>query len=140
MRYASLQDMITRFSERRLVEMTDRFDPPSEEIDESVVDKALQDACDRIDGYVRAVYALPLAEAPAMLRGLAEDIAFFLLYEEPTDEARKRYQEAFATLRDISTGKVKLPVAQGEETPSRPSVIQTSSQPRRMSRDSLRGL
>ncbi|QQQ19675.1 DUF1320 domain-containing protein [Brevundimonas vitis] len=140
MAYATLQDLITRYGEQRLIEMTDRFDPPAEVIDEGVVAKALQDASDRIDGYVRVVYALPLTETPAMLRGLAEDIAFFLLYEEPTDEARKRYTEAVATLRDISAGRVKLPIAQGAESPSRPAVVHVTSQPRRFSRQSMGGL
>ncbi len=140
MAYATLQDLKTRFSERRLVELTDRFDPPAEVIDESVTAKALADASDRIDGYVRAVYALPLAETPAMLRGLCEDIALFLLYEEPTDEARKRYLEAVATLRDISAGRVKLPIAQGAETPTRPDVLTVQSEPRTFSRGSMRGL
>ncbi len=140
MAYATLQDMITRYSERRLVELTDRFDPPSEEIDETVVTKALTDASDLIDGYVRTTYSLPLTETPAVLRGLTEAIAFFLLYEEPTDEARKRYLEAVATLRDISAGRVKLPIAQGAETPSRNDVIVRQGEARVFSRQSMRDL
>jgi phage gp36-like protein len=138
--YATLQDLITRFSERRLIQLTDRFVPPAEVIDESVTAEAIQHAGDLIDGYVRAIYALPFQTVPALLNGLACDIAYFRLFQEPTDEARKRYDDALRTLRDISAGKIKLPVADGQDAPSRPDVIRATAQPRLFNRDSLRGL
>lgn len=140
MAYATLQDLITRFSERRLIQLTDRFDPPAEVIDESVTAEALQHAGDLIDGYVRGVYALPFETVPPLLNGLACDIAYFRLFQEPTEEARKRYEDALRTLRDIAAGKIKLPVDGGQDAPSRPDVIRSTAQPRRFSRDSLRGL
>jgi len=97
-------------------------------------------AGDLIDGYVRAIYALPFQTVPALLNGLACDIAYFRLFQEPTDEARKRYDDALRTLRDISAGKIKLPVADGQDAPSRPDVIRATAQPRLFNRDSLRGL
>jgi phage gp36-like protein len=120
--YATLQDLITRFSERRLIQLTDRFVPPAEVIDESVTAEALQHAGDLIDGYVRAIYALPFQTVPPLLNGLACDIAYFRLFQEPTEEARKRYEDA---LRDA---------------PSRPDVIRATAQTRLFSRDTLTGL
>ncbi|NBB51499.1 DUF1320 domain-containing protein [Rhizobium sp. CRIBSB] len=140
MAYATLQDLITRFSERRLIQLTDRFDPPAEVIDEAVTAEALKHAADLIDGYVRGAYSLPFASVPPILNGLACDIAWFRLFQEPTDEARKRYDDALRTLRDISTGKIKLPIEGGVEAPSRSDVIVRQGEPRQFSRTSLRGL
>lgn len=140
MRYATLDNLKTRFSERRLIQLTDRFTPPAGSIDETVTTEALKHADDMIDGYVRTRYKLPLAEIPAMLCGIACDIAYFRLFQEPTDEARKRYEDAQRQLRDISTGKLALPVTGGQEAPSKPAVILTTAEPRRMSRRSLGGM
>ena len=140
MPYATLQDLITRFSERRLIQLTDRFDPPTEVIDESVTAEALKHADDLIDGYVRGAYTLPFAMVPPILNGVAADIAYFRLFQEPTEEARKRYDDALRTLRDISGGKIKLPVEGGAEAPSRPDVLRVQSEDRIFSRSSMRGM
>lgn len=140
MAYATLNDLITRFSEKRLVQLTDRFDPPANVIDESVTAEALQHADDLIDGYVRDRYALPFAEIPPILNGLAADIAYFRLFQEPTEEARKRYEDALRTLRDIGGGKIKLPVAGGAEAPSRNDVLIRQGEDRLFSRQSMKGL
>ncbi len=139
MAYATLQDLITRFSERRLIQLTDRFQPPAQVIDETVTAEALKHAGDLIDGYVRAAYALPLSPVPPILNGLACDIAYFRLFQEPTDEARKRYDDAQRTLRDISAGKIKLPVEGGAEPASRSDVIVRQGNPRLFSRPSMGG-
>lgn len=140
MAYATLQDLITRFSERRLIQLTDRLDPPAEAVDVTVVAEALTHADDLIDGYVRGTYALPFAVVPPILNGLACDIAWFRLFQEPTEEARKRYEDALRSLRDIAAGKIKLPVEGGAEAPSRPDVIVRQGEARQFSRSSLRGL
>lgn len=140
MAYATLQDLITRVGERRLIQLTDRFVPPAEVIDESVTAEALQHADDLIDGYVRTVASLPFAQIPPILNGLACDIAYFRLFLEPTEEARKRYDDAIRTLRDISQGRIKLPVEGGAEAPSRPAVILEASSDRLFSRRSMRGM
>lgn len=140
MAYSTLQDLITRFSERRLIQLTDRFDPPAEVIDETVTAEALKHADDLIDGYVRGVYSLPFAAVPPMLNGLAADIAYFRLFQEPTEEARKRYEDALRTLRDISSGKIKLPVEGGADAPSRPDVLRIQSEPRIFSRSKMSGM
>lgn len=140
MAYATLENLKTRFSERRLIQLTDRFTPPANAIDETVTAEALKHADDMIDGYVRTRYDLPFAQIPAMLNGIACDIAYFRLFQEPTEEARNRYKEAQAQLRDIASGKLTLPVADGQEAPSKPAVILTTAEPRRMSRGRLEGM
>lgn len=140
MAYAVLQDLITRFSERRLIQLTDRFDPPAQVIDETVTSDALKHADDLIEGYVRDRYALPFAATPPILNGVACDIAYFRLFQEPTDEARKRYDEALRTLRDIAKGLIKLPVEGGVEAPSRATVVTSRQSERLFDRCTLRGL
>ena len=55
MRYATQKDMIDRFGEEDLITLTDRADrakPPTGKIDAKVLNKALSDAADLIDGYL----------------------------------------------------------------------------------------
>lgn len=139
MAYAAVQDLIAAYGERKLIQLTDRAEPPAEVVDELVAGAALTDATDLIDGYVRGAYALPLASTPPVLRTLCADIAWFrLMGDSPTEEARKRYEDALRQLRDISAGRIKLPVEGGAEPAARPSVIQTTGSSRLFSRESLR--
>lgn len=68
------------------------------------------DAASLIDGYLASRYALPLLYVPALITGLAADIARFKLWgQRAPDEVRKRYEDALAQLRDIAAGRIVLP-------------------------------
>ncbi|NNG05319.1 MAG: DUF1320 domain-containing protein, partial [Inquilinus sp.] len=80
MSYATQAQLVERYGTVRLVELTDRAEPPAGAIDAAVIDRALADADALIDGYVAARYDLPLPAVPDLLRDLALSIVFYKLH------------------------------------------------------------
>ena len=109
MPYATQANLVDRFGETELVQLTDRATPPAGTIDATVVTRALTDADNKINSYLAARYTLPFASVPEILLQLACDIARYYLYEDRVTEiVQKRYDNAIAQLRDISAGKASL--------------------------------
>jgi phage gp36-like protein len=109
MSYATKQDMIDRFKELELIQLTNEVVEPETVIDDTVLDRALADADAEIDLYLVGRYSLPLASVPAMLKNLACDIARYKLYDDrTTDQVTKRYDDGVKLLRLVSKGEVSL--------------------------------
>lgn len=135
MPYATQQDLIDRFGEEELVQLTDRAEPPAGEIDATVIGKALADADDAVNGYLAARYEVPLASPPLILKRTACDIARYYLYEDRVTEAvRKRYEDAVAYLKDAAAGKVALGVDALGEAPVDPGGPQVDAGDRTFSK------
>lgn len=117
--YASLSDLTDRFGAQLLVGLTDRGAVSTGEIDEPIVEAALADATETIDGYLRAAgYQTPLAEVPGNIADLCKTIAIWKLYiTEAPDKITADYKDAVQALVNISKGVIKLAVA-GVEPPS----------------------
>lgn len=110
--YATLDDLIIRFGTDELVQLTDRADPPADAIDLTVVDRALGDAGELIDGYLAGSYQLPLDPMPDLVRKIACDVARFYLHaDQPTEAVKDAYKEAVRLLERISNGTVTLQAA-----------------------------
>lgn len=110
MTYAVKQDMIDRFSDTELMQLTDRTGA-IDAIDDNVLGKALADADAEIDGYLMGRYALPLASTPKILVGMACDIARYKLYEDrATEHVRTRYEDAIKYLKELALGRISLGV------------------------------
>jgi phage gp36-like protein len=109
--YASSDDMIARYPNRDLVQLTNE-DPTQTEINTSVIDQALADASAEIDGYLDGRFALPLTDAPALLDRLACDVAMYRLQSlrplHDMADARKRYEDAIELLVRVARGEVTL--------------------------------
>ena len=119
MSYATQQNLVDRFGEQELIELTDRADPPAGAIDATVVAKALEDADGEINGYLAAKYTLPLDPVPLVLQRLASDIARYFLYQDRvTDIVEKRYQDAIRFLKGVAAGSVSLGVDASNEQPA----------------------
>ena len=142
--YATLANLQTLCGDEELIQLTDRADPPSGEIDHVVVGAALTAAGHIIDGYVRAQYRLPLSSPVPMLTDLACDIARYRLYNTAaTEQVQKRFDDAIKMLVSISKGLIKLPVADDVvdgEPAGRPGMVRTANEPRLFSRSSMRGM
>lgn len=81
----------------------------------TAVDDALQDATEEINGYIGGRYALPLPNVPSNLERMACDIARYRLYfQQPTEEVRKRYEDAISFLKLVTTGKAHLQIQDAE--------------------------
>lgn len=116
MPYAIAQNMIDRFEERELIQLTDRDNTGA--IDSAVLNKALGDADAVIDGYLAGRYPLPLSVIPKPLELYACDIARYLLHDNAaTDQITKRYNDAIKFLERVAKGEISIGVNASGETP-----------------------
>ena len=107
MTYDSLQNMIDRFGEEELIELSDRSNTGA--IDTNVMAQVLGDADTEIDGYLSGVFALPLVGVPDRLIKLAADIARYELYgARCTEQVRQRYTDAIRDLKLVQAGTLSL--------------------------------
>ena len=113
--YATEDDLKKRFGARQIdelksmheIEVTEGEEP--EPVD--VVEVALQDADEEINGYIGSRYALPLANVPSNLKRIACDIARYRLYsEQPFEHITKLYDDAIAFLKRVQDKKAELQI------------------------------
>jgi phage gp36-like protein len=154
--YASVADMVARFGEEELVQLTDLETPP-EAVNRSRVAVALRDAQGFCDAYLAQRYVLPLSGCadpnggssktpPPLLQRIVCDVARFFLYDDlaPEHEVARRYHAQIKLLEAIASGAVSLgcPLgdAVGEEvTGSSAGETEHGFAPRQVTDDSLRG-
>jgi phage gp36-like protein len=142
MPYATQTDMVNRFGELEIIQLTDRADPPAGAIDAVVLGEALADADSLVDGYVGAAYTLPLPVIPSDLTRVSADIARYFLYKDnPPEVVRQNYEDALKLLQAIAKGQYKLPgIDEAPTSDASAGTVETSGPARVMSRETLRGL
>jgi len=107
MTYATQQDLIDRFTEEELVQLTDNT--ASGEIDPAPVATALADADAEIEAALVGRYALPMAPVPELLTRIACDLARESLYaDQPTDVVKDRAKRGRELLLQIARGAMRL--------------------------------
>jgi phage gp36-like protein len=120
--YCSLDDMVSRFDLDELIQLTDSSGTGI--IDAQVVNAAIQDASDTIDGYVGSRYPLPLAAAPSALTRICASIARYNLYDNSvTDVVKNNYNDAIKFLTAVAKGDIRLASGVDTEQPETDSVI-----------------
>lgn len=140
MSYTSQADLVERFGESFLINLTDRAEPATGAIDADVVTRALEDADAAIDGYLKGRYKLPLTTTPPLLRDLAQAIAIYKLHTNTaSDKISKDYDAAMRTLLQIARGDVRLDVEGVEPAASGASGVQTSDRCRDMTPANMKG-
>lgn len=127
MRYATPQDMVARFGEPEMIQLTD---PDNAAVQVARVELKLDDAHALADGCLGAVFALPLAGCakpvavgtveyvpPPQLTRIVCDIARYYLYDDlaPEAEVYRRFKTATAELQAIAEGKARLVCPWGGE-------------------------
>ena len=118
MAYATVEDMVARFSELEVIQLTDRNQDGL--IDEDVAAVALADATAEIDAYLGR-FKRPFTDVPPILKRLCCDIARYRLTAANgvliTDEIRNCYKiDVLDLLRAMAKGEVQLGVDDsGEE-------------------------
>lgn len=137
--YANLKDMIDRFGDLEVLQISDR--KHTGEIDEEVVAVALQDASAEIDAYLGR-FKKPFDETPPILKRLCCDITRYRLTATSgvliTEEIRNRYRiDVLELLKALASGQVQLGSdSEGQEISSDASIIQfVNSKNRIFSRD-----
>ncbi|WP_175948570.1 gp436 family protein [Burkholderia pyrrocinia] len=109
MAYATSDDMVRRFGETEMIEISDRDQIGA--VDVAVAGNALDDASAEIDTYLAGRYTLPFMGTPRFIAGLCCDIARYRLCvggTRMTDEIRDRYRDAVRFLELAAAGKVTL--------------------------------
>lgn len=107
MTYATQQNMIDRYGEQELIELTDRAQLGV--IDATALAGALVDADAEINAYLVSRYSLPLASVPPVLTRFASDIARYMLYDtRAPEQVKDRYDAAIKFFKLIADGKASL--------------------------------
>ena len=162
--YATVADLVARFGELELVQLTDLVNIPPSVIDTARVETKVDDACAFIDGYVGQVYRLPLAGCakpvtvvgtapemvpPPVLVRIACDLARYYLHDDlaPENEVYRRYKAAVKELEAIAAGGAQLACPWGgspgaliaADAQSGGTEVWSEFSPRQVTDDTLRG-
>lgn len=95
MPYCTLNQLQDRYSERLLIDISDRSDAATDSIDQALFTRAIADADAEIDGYLRGRYGLPLSAVPPVLTDLSLRIAIYKAHTHAVnDKIRRDYEDA----------------------------------------------
>ena len=128
--YAAQADIENRYGSNLLLTIADPDGTGA--INTGLVTLALADASEFIDSHLQERYQLPLQTIPTMLIVLAVDIAVYRIAVLPTEEQRKRYEDALKLLKSIAEGKLQLGAAPPPQTEGQTAV--SLGPPRRFGR------
>ncbi|MCV0424664.1 MAG: DUF1320 domain-containing protein [Roseibium sp.] len=142
MAYVTQQNMIDRFGEKELIQLTDRTNLPATTIDATAVAAAISDAEKIADSYMAKRYALPLNPVPDVLIPIVANIARYYLYGEHAEKdsaVTRNHKEALAWLKDVAAGTVQLEAEGVAADQPTGGQVQVSAPERIFTRDSLEG-
>lgn len=143
MSYATSQDLINRYPNRDLVQLTNE-DPTIATINTSALQQALDDASAEIDGYLGSRFILPLSNPPEVLHRLACDVAMYRLQSlrplHDLADARRRYDDAIAMLSKVAAGTLSLGIAADGQDTSSAQGAESAAAVRVFNRTSMKGL
>lgn len=122
MPYASGADMLLRFGETELRQLSDIGTPRTGSINDELISRVLADASAWIDGYLVGRYPLPITDAGALVilsMHCCNEARFLLMTSSADEAAVKAHEERAAFFMAIAKGTVSLlapsavPAAQG---------------------------
>lgn len=117
MAYATQKDIEQQYSEEAVLLVAE--DPDNiGQVDTDKVNENLRSADGVIDGYLASRYDVPLVVVPDNLREMSVDIAMYRMSTDGTltEDKRRRYEDAIASLRDVARGRASLPDAEAPTT------------------------
>lgn len=136
--YCTLDDMVNRFDLNELIQLTSESGQGV--INEQVVEAAIQDASNLIDGYISGRYALPLTSVPALLTKQCADIARYNLYDNAVSEVvEKNYKAALDYLMQVGKGTLKLGLSNDSQAAESDQMIEIESSTTVFGRDVSKG-
>jgi|GEM_PF-1520969 len=137
MAYAAPSDLRARYREATLIQLADADDWVGAE---PRLSWALETASTFADGHVAKYFAKGASTTvPPLLIDLVCQIAFYHLYEEPTDKARDDKKAAEATLGKIAAGLIKLDEGDPAALEARDGAVVINDPGRVFSREKLGG-
>lgn len=137
MTYCTRADLVDRFGAdavHRAARRDVSFESSSPHADASadsegrVIQCAIADAVDKINGHLRGIYPVPLSDVPTSIKRCAVDIAWYYLHPTNVPElVQTRFDDADKWLILISQGKVRLGVRNLNDTEAtQPGVGKTA--------------
>jgi len=126
--YISVDDLILRFGEAWLLDVSDRDDDG--QADQVVIDAAIRDADMVIDAKLCVLYRVPLASPPEIIRRISCQLARYFLSFTPTENVNEGYRDAIKTLDDIRSGKLPIDASRVEAPPSVFSGVRVLTAPK----------
>jgi phage gp36-like protein len=114
MPYCTTSDITKRIPEETLIQLTD--DDDLGVIGQDVVDGAIADSDELIDGYLRGRYVLPLSPEPGIIKAISVNLTVYDLYgRRPAfavpDDVKERHKVQIKVLEQIQTGRISLGTA-----------------------------
>lgn len=109
MAYSTIDDIKEQIPEDELLQLTD--DDALEEIDASVVDRAIADADAEVDSYCAERYTVPFEPVPLLVRKYSVIIAIYNLFMRRGDipaDRETNYNNAVKFLQNAAKGIVSL--------------------------------
>lgn len=123
MRYCSLPDLTLAVPTSALRQLSND-DPLATTPNMAVVEEAINQAEEAVDGYLRGRYTLPLATVPTLVKQYTVALARHWLYarrpegNDLPDAVTRTYKDALKALEFIREGKITLGIPEtGKDTP-----------------------
>lgn len=136
--YCTVADLIARFSEREIIELTDRDYTGA--VNQSIAEAAIADASATIDGYLAGRYSLPLNVVPVVLVRLCANLARYNLYDNTLPETVSRnQQDAIRYLEQVAKGVVTLGLDDAQQAAQTDDSVSFESAPSVWRRDASQG-
>lgn len=124
--YCTQQDMIVRFGEAELIQLTDNDNVG--ELNTDVLTRAISDANAEIEGYLSSRYSAPVTPVPTTLVRVACDIARYYLYDDmATEHVSKRYNDSVAFLKGVARGDISIGISVEGEKPASKNTVKMES-------------
>jgi len=138
MGYATRQDMINRYDEEELIQLTDKTRAGM--IDDSVLDLALLDADDEITPYLAARYSLPFVSVPKSIVRIACTIARYRLHDKvATERVAQDYKDAINFLKGIAGGDLDIGLSAAAAPVPTSGPASATAKPAVFDKDTLNG-
>lgn len=94
----------------------------------AIVNRALTDASDAIDGYLAGRYTVPLANpSQAIARYVCDMARYYLFDDHATETVQKRYDAALKYCDGVAAGKIALGLNAADETPPSGGTVEMIS-------------
>lgn len=104
-----MQDLIDRYGEVEIRQLTDRAEPPAGQVDTAIANTALADASAVIDFYLAQIMSVPVSPAPTSLKAFSCVLARRALYLDAVPPAADdAANSVMKTLELIAQGKMFL--------------------------------
>lgn len=138
MPYATAADLIDRFGECEVRQLSDRDGTGL--VDAAVLALAILHAGDEIDAYLGGRYSLPLASVPRLLVGVCCDIVRYRLCGtevQETEPARNRFKDAIRLLESVRDGKLTLGLDPAQQAVGTGATVRINDGRRKFTADTL---